>query len=60
MNDYQVTFVFDYFYIGVSVWANDDEQAEKTAIERLKEVAGIYIDDMGGYGIQLEILGRAV
>ena len=54
MFDYYVAFVFDYFTISTSVYAVDDNEAERTAIDRLKEVAGVFIDDMGRYSLTLE------
>jgi hypothetical protein len=58
MFDYEVDFRFDYFSIRTSVWARTDEEAERVGIERLKEVSGLFIDDMGNYDLVLDVLGK--
>jgi hypothetical protein len=37
MNDYQVTFVFDYAYIGLAVFADDEDKAISQAWTQLSE-----------------------
>lgn len=37
MNDYQVTMVFDYAYIGLAVFAENEEQAEQNAYAQLSD-----------------------
>ncbi len=37
MNDYQVTMVFDYAYVGLAVFAEDEEQAIRYAYTQLSD-----------------------
>jgi hypothetical protein len=55
MKYYNVEFSFDYFVVSTSVSAEDEEQAEQNAKDRIFEYAGLDVDDLS-YEITLEEL----
>jgi hypothetical protein len=46
MKNYNVEFAFDYFTTSTSVSAEDEEQAEQNAKDRIFEYAGLDVDDL--------------
>jgi hypothetical protein len=53
MNDYQVTMVFDYAYIGLAVFADDEDQAVANAYTQLSE-SDISIPEPNEINIELK------
>jgi acyl carrier protein len=60
MFDYCCKLAFDYFVVITNVWASDDDEAEKSAIQMLTKVAGLDLDSLGSYELTLDIEGRMV
>lgn len=55
MKYYNVEFAFDYFVVSTTTSAEDEEQAEQYAKDRIFEYSGLDVDDLS-YEIILEEL----
>lgn len=59
MKDYQATFYLDCFTISTCITADNNDQAERYAIDRIAESSGLYLSDCE-YELKLEITGEYV
>ena len=54
MNDYTVTLAYDQFLITTVIYADNEEEAQRLALQKLTQDEGLNIGEPMGYQIQLE------
>lgn len=54
MNDYTIKLVYDQFVITTVICADDEEEAQILALQKLTQDEGLNIGEPMGYQIQLE------
>lgn len=54
MNDYTIKLVYDQFVITTVIYADDEEEAQRLALQKLTQDEGLNIGEPMGYQIQLE------
>jgi hypothetical protein len=54
MNDYTITLVYDLFNIVTVVYANNEEEAKRFALQKLDQECGLPLEEPMEYQIELE------
>ena len=54
MNDYTITLVYDQFIITTVIYADNEEEAQRLAHNKLTEEEGLPLGEPMGYRIELE------
>jgi hypothetical protein len=54
MNDYTITLVYDLFNITTVIYADNEEEAQRLAITKLREECGLPLDEPMEYQLELE------
>lgn len=54
MNDYTIKLVYDQFVITTVIYADDEEEAQVLALQKLTQDEGLNIGEPMGYEIELE------
>ena len=54
MNDYTITLVYDQFNITTVIYADDEEQAKRYALQKLTQDEGLNIGEPMEYQLELE------
>jgi hypothetical protein len=54
VNDYTITLVYDQFIITTVVYADNEEEAQRLALQKLTQDEGLPLGEPMGYRIELE------
>jgi hypothetical protein len=54
MNDYTITLVYDLFNITTVIYADDEEQAKRYALQKLSQDCGLPLGEPMEYQLELE------
>ena len=54
MNDYTVTLVYDQFIITTVIYADNEEEAKRFALQKLTQDEGLPLGEPIGYWLELE------
>jgi hypothetical protein len=54
VNDYTVELFYDQFIITTVIYADNDEEAERLALQKLTQDEGLNIGEPSGYRVTLE------
>jgi len=54
MNDYTITLVYDLFNITTVIYADDEEQAKRYALQKLNQDCGLPLGEPMEYQLELE------
>lgn len=54
MNDYTITLVYDSFIITTIIYADNEEEAKRLALVKLRQDEGLQINEPNEYNLQLE------
>ena len=54
MNDYTITLVYDSFIVTTIIYADNEEEAKRLALVKLRQDEGLQISEPNEYNLQLE------
>jgi len=54
MNDYTITLVYDLFNITTVVYADNEEEAKRVALQKLDQECGLPLEEPMEYQLELE------